>query len=305
MLKIQLRRVAIRPLVQALQYRARRVAANRWLRLSAFLLLVYVLWTRDFSVQFSWGGNKSTQTAGALSLLESEPPAQAIATSLAASGKAWWEQARDYKPQSKPASEGDLGLNLANPATATGAALSKAQQEQAAKFSNLGFILNPGLAERKGIDPAIVQAKFEVCRDYIRRYAPTAQEEAKLYNIPASIKLAQGLLESNAGQSQLARKENNHFGIKCRNKCQGCRCANYTDDSKYDMFRIFDSPWHSFREHSKLLMGDRYKHLLKLPRSDYKAWAKGLKAAGYATAPNYAEQLIALIEALRLHEFDQ
>ena len=141
--------------------------------------------------------------------------------------------------------------------------------------------------------------------DYIEKYKEIAKKDMKEYGIPASITLAQGLLESNAGHSKLALKENNHFGIKCRAKCQGCRCANYTDDDRYDMFRIFDSPWQSFREHSKLLSSGRYKYLTKLDIKDYKNWATGLKTAGYATDKKYAEKLIAIIEYFKLDRFDQ
>jgi flagellum-specific peptidoglycan hydrolase FlgJ len=142
----------------------------------------------------------------------------------------------------------------------------------------------------------VYNAKLEVCKNYINKYLKTAKEEAEIFNIPVSITLAQGLLESNAGESKMSIKENNHFGIKCVNKCIGCRCANYTDDDKYDMFRIFDSPWYSFREHSILLNNSRYKHLTKLNRTDYKNWARGLKTAGYATDKNYADKLIKIIE---------
>lgn len=222
----------------------------------------------------------------------------------------WWEAARSH---SKKMSAADLrtaptykddDMNLANPATAVSAALTEEQKKKAASYSNLGFILNPDYAERNGIDPAIVAMKNQFCYDYIAKFAATAQEEARLYNIPASITLAQGLLESNAGESNLAKRDNNHFGIKCKDRCIGCRCANYTDDSRYDMFRIFESSWHSFREHSKLLTGSRYKHLLKLPRTDYKNWAYGLKSAGYATDPSYATKLIEIIEALQLYKYD-
>ena len=98
--------------------------------------------------------------------------------------------------------------------------------------------------------------------------------------------------------------DNNHFGIKCKAECEGCRCANYTDDSKYDMFRVFDTPWYSFREHSKLLNGKRYKHLLQLPKADYVNWAHGLEAAGYATDKEYGEKLVKIIEALELYKLD-
>ena len=210
----------------------------------------------------------------------------------------WWEDIRDRQSDIRYA------LNLANEATAVGAALNEAQQKEALKYSNLGLILNPEYAQRHNIDPTIVEYKKKKCLNYIKKYKDIAQEEAQLFNIPASITLAQGLLESNAGDSQLAKKENNHFGIKCKKKCLGCRCANYTDDSRYDMFRIFDSPWGSFREHSKLLTGKRYKHLLKLDRGDYKNWAHGLQAAGYATDKKYAVKLIKIVEAFQLQQYD-
>lgn len=212
--------------------------------------------------------------------------------------KKWWQEIKEEKNDIRNE------LNLANVATAVGVALSQAEQVKAAKYSNLGFILSPTYARENNIDPEIVAYKNKQCFEYIELYASTAIKEASLYGIPAAITLAQGLLESNAGDSKLAQKENNHFGIKCKSKCIGCRCANYTDDSKYDMFRIFDSVWHSFREHSKLLSGPRYKHLTRLPKSEYKNWAHGLEAAGYATDKQYAEKLIKIIEALKLQRFD-
>ncbi|BDS15613.1 glucosaminidase domain-containing protein [Aureispira anguillae] len=213
--------------------------------------------------------------------------------------KKWWQQIKAEKNDIR------TELNLANAATAVGAALSPAEQEAAAKYSNLGFVLNPSYAIKKGIDPKIVAFKTQKCYDYIELYLSTAKEEANLYGIPVAITLAQGLLESNAGDSKLAKNDNNHFGIKCKSKCVGCRCANYTDDSKYDMFRVFDSAWYSFREHSNLLMGSRYKHLTKLAKTEYKNWAHGLEAAGYATDKQYAEKLIKIIEALHLQQFDK
>jgi len=212
--------------------------------------------------------------------------------------KRWWQQIKEEKNDVRG------GLNLANTATAVGAALSVVEQEAAAKYSNVGFILNPTYATRKGVDPKIVAFKNQKCYDYIELYISTAQEEANLYGIPIAITLAQGLLESNAGDSKLAKNDNNHFGIKCKSKCVGCRCANYTDDSKYDMFRVFDSAWYSFREHSNLLMGSQYKHLTNLPKTAYKNWAHGLAAAGYATDKQYGAKLIGIIEALQLYKYD-
>mgnify|MGYP000259140198 CR=1 FL=1 len=142
--------------------------------------------------------------------------------------------------------------------------------------------------------------------EYIKRFAHVAQAEMEKYGIPASITLAQGLLESNVGESRLAVKNNNHFGMKCFSKsCKKGHCSNYTDDSHKDFFRIYQTAWDSYRAHSRMLTGKRYRHLLKLPKTDYKNWSHGLKKAGYATDKHYARKLINLIESLKLYEFDK
>lgn len=172
-------------------------------------------------------------------------------------------------------------------------------------FKNLSFVLDPGMAEDKAVDKAIVKEKIQNCRKYVERFASTAIAEMEQFGIPASITLAQGLIETDAGASLLATESNNHFGIKCRSKCRHCTCRNYSDDDVYDMFRVFDTSWESFREHSKLLQIDRYKPLKKLGATDYEGWAKGLKKAGYATDKNYDKKLIQIIEFLDLHQFDK
>ncbi len=171
-------------------------------------------------------------------------------------------------------------------------------------FANLSFVLNPGLQDKSNVPQVIVDAKNDICRSYVERFARVAISEAEKFNIPASITLAQGLLESNAGSSKLALESQNHFGLKCKPKCLGCTCRNYRDDEIYDMFRVFDTAWESYREHSDLLSGDRYAHLKNLGRRDYKGWAHGLKKAGYATDAKYAEKLIMIIEVLDLYQFD-
>lgn len=146
-----------------------------------------------------------------------------------------------------------------------------------------------------------------VCRSYIERFAPVAVAEMRRYGIPASIALAQGLLESNAGDSPLARKTNNHFAIKCFSKtCKRGHCLNFTDDSHKDFFIRYENVWSSYRAHSLLLKNSkRYSALFQLEPTDYRGWAYGLKKAGYATDPLYAEKLIALIENLSLHRYDE
>ena len=170
---------------------------------------------------------------------------------------------------------------------------------------NLSPLLSPESLRKRGVPESEIQAKLQVCKGYVGSYLEIAREEMKAYGIPASITLAQGLLESDAGESTLARQSNNHFGIKCKSRCLGCTCRNYSDDDIYDMFRVFSSPKESFREHSLLLTGARYSKLHELALTDYKGWAHGLKAAGYATDPRYAYKLIKIIEALSLHQYDK
>ena len=174
---------------------------------------------------------------------------------------------------------------------------------RAQHFSNLTFIMSPTYAKRKGIPKSVVDAKKQNCYNYVKKFRKAALKEQTEYGILASITLAQGLLESNAGDSRLARESLNHFGIKCRRKCRGCTCRNYHDDDIYDMFRVFTDPMESYREHSILLNNSRYKKLKKFG-NDYKSWAYGLKKAGYATDKKYAEKLILIIEALGLDEYD-
>ena len=172
-------------------------------------------------------------------------------------------------------------------------------------FANLGFILNPTYAKRHKINPAIVAQKKRKCKNYVRRFSPIAIAEMRKYGIPASITLAQGLLESNAGESRLTKANSNHFGIKCFSKnCGKNHCSNFTDDTHKDFFRKYPNAWESYRAHSLFLQGSRYKRLKKLNKRDYKAWAKGLKKCGYATDKRYAEKLIQIIEALDLAEYD-
>ncbi|MEM9260468.1 MAG: glucosaminidase domain-containing protein, partial [Bacteroidota bacterium] len=175
--------------------------------------------------------------------------------------------------------------------------------DPAPHISNLTLVLSPDYGQRKGLSPAIITAKKARVKHYLDQYAPIAQREMKKYGIPASITLAQGLLESNAGDSKLAVNSKNHFGIKCRKKCLGCTCRNYGDDTRYDMFRVFTSAAESFREHSTLLNTPRYAKL-KAHGTDYKKWAHGLKSCGYATDKRYGYKLITIIENLDLTRYD-
>ncbi len=146
-------------------------------------------------------------------------------------------------------------------------------------------------------------AKNQRYQDYIDQYKDLAIEEMLRYDIPASITLAQGLLESGAGRSELAVKGNNHFGIKCHGWTG--RSVYHDDDEKQECFRAYDNARDSYEDHSKFLKsGKRYAFLFQLDRSDYKGWARGLKKAGYATSPTYANSLIKIIETYRLYQYD-
>ena len=141
--------------------------------------------------------------------------------------------------------------------------------------------------------------------DYIDKYSDIAIKEMKRTGVPASITLAQGILESNAGQSVLATKGNNHFGIKCHNDWKG-KTMKMDDNAPKECFRVYPNAEASFRDHSDFLRSrDRYKSLFELKQTDYKGWARGLKKAGYATDPGYADKLISLIEDYELYRFDK
>ena len=140
---------------------------------------------------------------------------------------------------------------------------------------------------------------------YLQIFGPIAQREMKQYKIPASITLAQGLLESGFGEGRLALEGNNHFGIKCHRTWQGEKIY-HDDDEKGECFRVYADAGESYRDHSLFLSErDRYAFLFRLGKRDYKAWAKGLKKAGYATDSKYPDKLIRLIERFDLAKYDK
>ena len=139
---------------------------------------------------------------------------------------------------------------------------------------------------------------------YIEQYKDIAIEQMQKWKVPASITLAQGLLESAAGQSTLATQGNNHFGIKCHGWSGATIYKD--DDLRNECFRAYSSAYDSFEDHSRFLAtGQRYKSLFSLRITDYKGWANGLKAAGYATNPRYAQSLIDIIERYHLDQYDK
>ena len=145
---------------------------------------------------------------------------------------------------------------------------------------------------------------FDRAELYIKTYSSVAKSEMNKYGIPASITLAQGLLESGMGIGYLAKNANNHFGIKCHKNWKGGRIY-YDDDEKGECFRVYLNPLESYYDHSIFLKDrSRYSFLFDLKSNDYIGWAKGLKKAGYATDPKYSTKLISLIERYNLSRFD-
>lgn len=177
---------------------------------------------------------------------------------------------------------------------------------QPASESNLTHVMDPGFAQRNGIETEIVETRMDHCKSYVARFAPVAVAEMRRTGLPASITLAQGLLESDAGLSKLAKTTNNHFGVKCfSKKCKKGHCMNFTDDSHKDFFLHYSNVWESYRAHTDFLKNsNRYAQLFDLGAHAYRQWAKGLANAGYASDPQYANKLIAIIQQLGLDQYD-
>jgi LysM repeat protein len=163
----------------------------------------------------------------------------------------------------------------------------------------------PLLEKGEGDWDCFIIANGILPEEYIEKYKNAAIIEMQTYKIPASITLAQGMLESRYGNSPLAIKANNHFGIKCHSSWTGPTFIQ-DDDKKNECFRKYDNAIDSYTDHSRFIKnGSRYSFLFELKTTDYKGWAKGLKQAGYATDPNYPKRLTDLIERYELYKYDK
>jgi flagellum-specific peptidoglycan hydrolase FlgJ len=266
---------------------------QNWLNTALVLLLIYVAFTKD--IHFAVHLNDDTPQL-ASNISQSQKPRstkQKVANQgLVAASMIGSMEENDHN------GDGIVELLPARPLKAVKPVAQTAQGNEANLFDNVSIFVNPQKS-----DPSVLKSKQEKCWDYVTRFINIARTERKKFGIPVSITLAQGLLESDAGQSRLTTKANNHFGIKTFNK----KVAHVVmkDDTPKDKFKIYSSAWESYRDHSLLLMRDHYKHLQFLSKTDYAGWAKGLEKAGYATDRQYAENLIRIIENLQLYRFDE
>ncbi len=286
-------------------------AQRNWFQLLLLALGLYIIMVKDINFQLSMNNAQSSE--------ESTIPADFWEREMQLKGEeATQKKSTAFSMISAMITGGDLlGRSKALPEKAASVAVVKrdvptkaekvaVKKNLANTFSNLTFVLSPTYAKRKNIPEELVAEKVAKCQAYLQRFAPVAVAEMKKYGIPASITLAQGLLESNVGDSRLTKANNNHFGIKCfSQKCKKGHCSNFTDDTHKDFFRVYQSAWESYRAHSAFLQGKRYIHLKKLGATNYKAWANGLYKAGYATDKRYAAKLIQIIEFLKLNEYDE
>ena len=152
---------------------------------------------------------------------------------------------------------------------------------------------------------SVVAKERQTREEYVEKYKAIAIAHMERYGIPASITMAQGILESDSGNSLLSRSSNNHFGIKCKKHWTGDR-VYHDDDAKGECFRAYPSVEASYQDHADFLdQSPRYDSLFAYPSDDYRSWARGLKAAGYATAPDYAERLVKIIESMKLYLLDK
>ncbi len=276
---------------------------KNWINIVILVAVFYIFANRN--VYFAIGDNAPVQSAkgnAQLASLKQKNIKQNVKnTSAAMIGEAMTTSTKQTDYKIIGGTEGVVEMLPQTPVAAKSVAPStvyKGKGNEANLFDNVSIFVAPEKA-----NPTVVKTKEEKCWDYVRRFVNVAKAERQKFGIPVSITLAQGLLESDAGESRLTRSANNHFGVKTFNR--SVAHVVMKDDTPTDKFKKYGSAWESFRDHSLLLMRDHYKQLQFLSKTDYVGWAKGLEKAGYATDKQYAENLIKIIENLKLYRFDE
>ncbi len=282
-------------------FKMRDIAAQfiqkHWLNAFLALLLVYVVFTKDihFSVHLNDDGKTPIAKASAQQVnLKQKIVKQSKQPNMAAAALVDFNEGDENDHND----DGIIEMLPARPMKSVRSVEKVDKGNEANLFNNVAVFNNPAKA-----DPSVVKSKKDKCQDYVSRFVNVARAERSKFGIPVSITLAQGLLESDAGDSRLTRSANNHFGIKTFNS----KVAHVVlkDDTPKDKFKKYGSAWESYRDHSHLLMKNHYKHLQYLSKTDYAGWAKGLQQAGYATDKTYANKLVQIIESLQLYRFDE
>jgi flagellum-specific peptidoglycan hydrolase FlgJ len=267
---------------------------KHWLNLLLALMLTLLVLKKDIHLTVSSGFDSSK--------IESKEDGKALAVAQVSKTKKAKQKVALASVADVASEQDDNGDGIIEllPKRAMKAVLPTRQRDENAanEFNNMSVF-----TKTKKEGPSVFDAKQAKCWDYVTRFVSVARAEKTKFGIPVSITLAQGLLESDAGESSLTRKANNHFGVKTFDK--SVSHVVMKDDTPRDKFKKYGSAWESYRDHSQLLMRDHYKHLQFLSKTDYIGWAKGLKKAGYATDPQYAEKLVKIIESLQLYRFDE
>ena len=280
--------------LQLIQVIFKQFFQKNWLNIVLAVMLTLLVLKKD--IRFSVSDSSENQA--------SEGKALAVAESLKIKKtKQKVSVAAMYEDPTEQDDNGDgiielLPKRAVKPVTS----VKKEDANVANEFNNL-MIFDAKQKNNPVNTPSVLNEKQAKCWDYVTRFVNVARAEKAKFGIPVSITLAQGLLESDAGESRLTRKANNHFGVKTFDK--GVDHVVMKDDTPRDKFKKYGSAWESYRDHSQLLMRNHYKQLQFLSKTDYAGWAKGLKKAGYATDPFYAEKLIKIIESLQLYRFDE
>lgn len=276
---------------------------RHWYKVIILLIVAYIFTQKNISFSIN------TQDAGSANSDTNAPPSGSANNSASIGSPKSLANSQKLMATTVETEEASVvgGLLELGSAAKSAAKASKGKSAPLGNsMSNLAPVLNPTYIKKHNISKDIVDEKLETCQAYVDKFSAAAVREMHAYGIPASITLAQGLLESNAGESLLATKANNHFGIKCFSKtCKRGHCMNASDDTHKDFFRMYPNAGDCYHAHSEFLQADRYKWLKKFPKNDYKNWAKGLKKSGYATAPHYAEALITIVEELDLKQYDK
>jgi len=288
------------------RYELTKIFVQRyWKSGLALSIAVFIIMHKDVAIDLSLDGTAPTQEVpeeNSASWLNWKAMEQSVSTFFNEAFAGKDTELPQYKPgqYTNPVNTSMLDQEGGNASKLT--SLEGEEHNLANTFSNMTFSMGDFTNSEED------RARAEKIRKqlkYVKAYAKIAQREMEEFGIPASITLAQGLLESNAGESALATRNKNHFGIKCFSKsCRKNHCSNFTDDHHKDFFRIYKTPEESYRAHSRLLGAKRYRKLFDLAQTDYRNWAKELKKAGYATDPHYAGKLINLIEELDLYKYD-